>query len=69
VTHGLYPRIRNPIYASVDIRFAGAILVLHWPWLFLVLFVIIMWQARRNARGLEETFEQEDWSYRQRTCF
>jgi protein-S-isoprenylcysteine O-methyltransferase Ste14 len=34
VTHGLYSRIRNPIYVFVNVMWFGVIVALHVYWLF-----------------------------------
>src|SRR5579872_5594221 len=36
VTHGLYSRIRNPMYIFVDLMFFGVILVLEWRWVLIL---------------------------------
>jgi protein-S-isoprenylcysteine O-methyltransferase Ste14 len=72
VTHGLYSRIRNPMYISVDILLLGLILVMRWYWLFLVLAVLPVTQtlqARREAKLLQEKFGQAYIDYRKQTWF
>jgi len=72
VTHGLYSRIRNPIYVFADLMFFGLILVLERYWLLPVLGVVVVLQtlqARRESRVLQEHFGQAYVEYRKRTWF
>jgi protein-S-isoprenylcysteine O-methyltransferase Ste14 len=72
VTHGIYSRIRNPIYVFSALMFAGLILVLHRPmlWLwFVILIPVQTLRARREARVLEERFGDEYRAYRRKTWF
>jgi protein-S-isoprenylcysteine O-methyltransferase Ste14 len=72
VQHGLYSRIRNPMYVFVDVMLFGLILALNMNWilLFLIVFAIFqMRQARREARVLQEKFGQAYVEYRNRTWF
>jgi protein-S-isoprenylcysteine O-methyltransferase Ste14 len=72
VTHGLYSRIRNPIYVFVDVMILGLILALHLYWLFVpypVLAVLHVFRARREAKVLEEKFGQSYLDYRTQTWF
>jgi protein-S-isoprenylcysteine O-methyltransferase Ste14 len=72
VTHGLYSRLRNPMYVFVDIMLFGLILALHLYWLFAILPVLVMfqgYQTRREARVLEEKFGQTYVDYSKRTWF
>jgi protein-S-isoprenylcysteine O-methyltransferase Ste14 len=72
VTHGLYSRIRNPIYVFVDVMIFGLILALHLYWLF-VLFPILValhaFRAHREAKVLQEKFGQAYLDYRSKTWF
>jgi len=72
VTHGLYSRIRNPIYVFGTVAITGLCLILQkpGPWL-LVVFVVAMQtvRARKEARVLEATFGDEYRAYRSRTWF
>src|SRR5258708_28154655 len=55
VTHGVYSKIRNPIYVFGAVMIAGAVLVLHRPILWLLLAAIVIMQtlpARREAQVL-----------------
>jgi len=72
VTHGLYSKIRNPIYVFGSCVMAGAILLFGRPiWLLVFLAVIPLqiWRAGKEARVLEEKFGEEYRVYRARTWF
>jgi protein-S-isoprenylcysteine O-methyltransferase Ste14 len=72
VTHGIYSKIRNPIYVFGGIMLAGFVLVLHRPVLWLVLLALIVMQtlrARREARVLEAAFGDAYREYRRKTWF
>lgn len=72
VTHGLYSRIRNPIYFFGTILFAGLIIFLHRPilWiLFVVMVILQMIRARREAQVLEAAFGDAYREYRRKTWF
>src|SRR5215472_1905218 len=72
VTHGLYARMRHPMYVFVDLMIVGVILALRLYWL-LVAFVPLMFlqaiQARREAKVLSEKFGHTYLAYRQQTWF
>jgi protein-S-isoprenylcysteine O-methyltransferase Ste14 len=70
VMHGLYSRIRNPIYVFGSIIIAGFILFSGHPEYLLAFVLIIPMQimrARTESRVLEEKFGEEYRIYRQRT--
>jgi protein-S-isoprenylcysteine O-methyltransferase Ste14 len=72
VTHGLYAKIRNPIYLFGSFGIAGAFLLLGHPYLLLAFVVVIPLQIvrmRREASVLEEKFGEEYRNYRRRTWF
>jgi protein-S-isoprenylcysteine O-methyltransferase Ste14 len=72
VTHGLYSRIRNPIYVFGAIAIAGVILAFHLRWGGFLLTVLIPLQvvrARKEARVLESKFGDEYRRYRSQTWF
>ena len=72
VTHGLYSRIRNPIYVFTTLFVAGFILIMGKPlWLLLLAALIPMQiaRARKEARVLEEKFGEHYRLYRSRTWF
>jgi protein-S-isoprenylcysteine O-methyltransferase Ste14 len=72
VSHGLYARIRNPMYVFVDLMVFGLIFALRLYWLLAVLAVLVFMQvrqARREAKVLQEKFGQAYVDYRKRTWF
>jgi protein-S-isoprenylcysteine O-methyltransferase Ste14 len=72
VTHGLYSRIRNPIYVFGTIVLAGMAIYTGYPWFLLLVLILVpmqMWRARAEARVLEERFGEEYLAYRARTWF
>src|SRR3954451_24951737 len=57
VTHGLYSKIRNPIYFFGEFVIAGASLAIHRPLLLVVLAIVTPVQivrARKESKVLEE---------------
>ena len=72
VTHGLYSKIRNPIYVFGVVMLAGLMLVLQERGLWFVLVAVIIVQAfraRREARVLETAFGDAYREYRSKTWF
>jgi protein-S-isoprenylcysteine O-methyltransferase Ste14 len=72
VTHGIYSKIRNPIYVFGTLLFAGFVLVIHRPILWLGVLAIAVMQtlrARREARVLDAAFGDTYRDYRRRTWF
>lgn len=72
VTHGLYSRIRNPIYVFGAVAIAGLFLIMQKPalWaLFVVLVVLQIVRARREAQVLETKFGDAYRAYRSHTWF
>ena len=72
VTHGLYSRIRNPIYVSVVVMWLGLIVALHLYWLilpFLVMLFVQVFRSGQEARALREKFGQTYLDYRKQTWF
>ena len=70
VTHGLYSRIRNPIYVFVNVMWLGVILALHLYWLFVPLAALLVFQvfrARRERQVLQAAFGQAYLDYRNQT--
>ena len=72
VTHGLYSRIRNPIYVFGTVALAGLCLILQKPGLWLLPVLVVAMQtarARNEARLLEAKFGDQYRAYRSRTWF
>jgi protein-S-isoprenylcysteine O-methyltransferase Ste14 len=72
VTHGIYSKIRNPIYVSGAVMLAGFVLALHRPMLWLVFLALIVMQtlrAHREAKVLEAAFGDAYREYRRKTWF
>jgi protein-S-isoprenylcysteine O-methyltransferase Ste14 len=72
ITHGLYARIRNPIYLFVGVMWLGLIVALQLPWLcvpFVLLLVLQVIRADREAKVLQARFGQAYIDYRQQTWF
>jgi protein-S-isoprenylcysteine O-methyltransferase Ste14 len=72
VTHGLYAKIRHPIYVFGTLAFLFVVLALQGWGALIVWVVIILIQfarVRREERVLAETFGAEYAAYRSRTWF
>jgi protein-S-isoprenylcysteine O-methyltransferase Ste14 len=72
VTHGLYSKIRNPIYLFGTIAIAGVFLILQIPplWMLLgALAVLQVLRADKEARVLEAKFGEQYRAYRRQTWF
>jgi protein-S-isoprenylcysteine O-methyltransferase Ste14 len=72
VTHGIYSKIRNPIYVFGSIMIAGFALFAHRPVLWLLfIFVVVMqtFRAHREAQVLEAAFGDDYRQYRRQTWF
>jgi protein-S-isoprenylcysteine O-methyltransferase Ste14 len=72
VTHGIYSKIRNPIYVFGTVSVSGFILLFNKPiWLLLVLVIVPMQivRARKEAKVLEDKFGDEYREYRGKTWF
>jgi protein-S-isoprenylcysteine O-methyltransferase Ste14 len=71
VTHGLYSRIRNPIYVFGGLAIAG--FFLFWDPRFLLIFLILVpmqiYRARQEEKVLAEKFGEEYVRYKQQTWF
>ena len=72
VTHGLYSRIRNPIYLFGSLAVVGVFLYINQPlylWVFVVLIPLQIYRARREGKVLEARFGDEYRQYKSRTWF
>lgn len=72
VSHGIYSKIRNPIYVFSAMLILGFLLALQRPFLFFLLVIVIPVQiirARQESKVLEEKFGDEYRQYKQSTWF
>lgn len=72
VTHGLYSKVRNPVYVFGSIGIAGLFLYLGRPWLLLIFVVLVPMQVlRAQAEGkvLEQAFGDEYRAWKRSTWF
>ncbi len=72
VTRGIYSKLRNPIYVTGTIFILGIVLVIgvRWLWIALVLLVVVqVLRARKEAQVLEAKFGDEYLRYRAQTWF
>jgi protein-S-isoprenylcysteine O-methyltransferase Ste14 len=72
ITHGIYSRIRNPVYVFGTFVFAGLFLFLERLLLLLLLVPVLILQitrARAEARVLEEHFGEQYRQYKAKTWF
>jgi protein-S-isoprenylcysteine O-methyltransferase Ste14 len=72
VTHGLYSRLRHPMYTFADLTVSGIALAMH-RWYALLLLVILLPLQMRNARTerklLRGKFGERYETYRRATWF
>lgn len=72
VTTGIYSKIRNPIYVFGSVILTGLILILHRPWLWIFLVLVVIMQtlrAKKEAHVLEAAFGDAYREYRRKTWF
>ena len=72
VTHGIYSRVRHPVYTFGALLIAGVALYIPVLYLLLALIPIVPMQiirAREEGRVLEDAFGEEYREYRKRTWF
>jgi len=72
VTHGLYARIRNPIYVFGTFLIAGIFLFLGRPMLLLLLIPVVVLQQvriRKEERVLQAKFGDAYLEYKRQTWF
>jgi hypothetical protein len=72
VTHGLYARLRHPMYVFVDLTICGIALAVHRWYVLLPLLILLPLQAK-NARAecslLQQKFGERYDTYRANTWF
>lgn len=72
VTHGLYSKIRNPVYLFGGIGYVGLFIAWgSWRWLgvFLLFYTYQIPRIKKEERVLEEAFGDEYRRYRASTWF
>jgi protein-S-isoprenylcysteine O-methyltransferase Ste14 len=72
VTHGLYSRIRNPVYLFAALTIVGGFLYINKPrylWFFVILIPLQIYRARQEGKVLESKFGDEYRQYKSRTWF
>ena len=72
ITHGIYSKIRNPIYVFSALLLAGVFISFHFLWGLLLLLMLIpiqTFRARQETKVLQEKFGDEYREYRKRTWF
>jgi protein-S-isoprenylcysteine O-methyltransferase Ste14 len=72
VTHGLYSRIRNPIYFFGSLVVVGALRYVNKPralWLLVAIIPLQIYRARLEEKVLETKFVAEYQQYKSRTWF
>jgi protein-S-isoprenylcysteine O-methyltransferase Ste14 len=70
VTHGLYSRLRHPMYVFLDLTLCGIALALHRWYVLLPLVILLplqMRNARRESALLREKFGERYEKYRRAT--
>ena len=72
VTHGLYSKIRNPVYLFGAVATAGVFLILQRTALWILFVLVVVMQivrVRKEAQVLEAKFGDEYRAYRAQTWF
>jgi protein-S-isoprenylcysteine O-methyltransferase Ste14 len=72
MTHGLYSKIRNPMYVFSSLVIVGLALAIQVPYVLMLLAVLVPLQvvrAHQESRVLEGKFGDEYREYRKKTWF
>ncbi|MFY9585742.1 MAG: isoprenylcysteine carboxylmethyltransferase family protein [Candidatus Acidiferrales bacterium] len=72
VTHGLYSKIRNPVYLFGAMGILGIILYighLQWLWVFALVVPLQLFRIRKEEKVLQEKFGDTFLEYKSRTWF
>jgi protein-S-isoprenylcysteine O-methyltransferase Ste14 len=72
VTHGLYSRLRHPMYLFLDLTICGVALAAHSWYVLLILAILLPLQMRNSRRErhlLHEKFGEQFEVYRRATWF
>lgn len=72
VTHGLYSKIRNPVYLFGSFFIAGMFLYIGRPWLLLLFLVLIplqLFRIKKEEKVLREKFGETYLEYKKKTWF
>jgi len=72
VTHGLYSKIRNPVYLFGSLLIAGIFLYIGRPWLLLLFVLLIplqLFRIKKEERVLQEKFGETYLQYKKSTWF
>jgi protein-S-isoprenylcysteine O-methyltransferase Ste14 len=72
VTHGLYSRIRNPIYIFGGLAIGGEFVAMGWyAWtaVFVLINLVQYFRIKREAQVLTEAFGDEYRAYKAKTWF
>ncbi len=72
VTHGLYSKIRNPVYLFGSLGILGIILYighLQWLWVFALVVPLQLFRIRKEEKVLREKFGDAYLEYKSRTWF
>lgn len=72
VTHGLYSKIRNPIYLFAAFAFLGEFIALRWyisAAVFLAINIGQYFRSKREGQVLAEAFGDEYRAYKAKTWF